>query len=118
MQRLYRGERAQRGRFREFYQCDVDVLGKDTLSLRFDAEVPALIYNIFSELDIGPFTTQINNRKLMRVFFAGQGIAAAERPGAVLREGDTRDKHGRYEVLAPMAGPGFEAASSEDIGRP
>ncbi|PKM01815.1 MAG: histidine--tRNA ligase, partial [Gammaproteobacteria bacterium HGW-Gammaproteobacteria-5] len=94
MQRVYRGERAQRGRFREFYQCDVDVLGKDTLSLRFDAEVPALIHNIFSELDIGPFTIQINNRKLMRGFFEGQGIADAERQGAVLREVDKLDKRG------------------------
>jgi histidyl-tRNA synthetase len=53
MQRVYRGERAQRGRFREFYQCDIDVIGKDALSVRFDAELPAVIHAVFSELAIG-----------------------------------------------------------------
>src|SRR5690606_3272801 len=52
MQRVYRGERAQRGRFREFYQCDIDVIGKDTLSTRFDAEIPAVINAVFDRLAI------------------------------------------------------------------
>ena len=56
MQRVYRGERAQRGRFREFYQCDIDVIGKDTLSPRFEAEVPAVINAVFEALGIGEFT--------------------------------------------------------------
>lgn len=56
MQRVYRGERAQRGRFREFYQCDIDVIGKDTLSIRFDAELPAVIASVFERLAIGEFT--------------------------------------------------------------
>jgi len=56
MQRVYRGERAQRGRFREFYQCDIDVIGKDALSLGHDAEVPAVIHAVFAALDIGDFT--------------------------------------------------------------
>ncbi len=68
IQRVYRGERAQRGRFREFYQCDIDVIGKDQLSVRYDAEMPAVIYSVFKDLDFGPFTIQINNRKLMRGF--------------------------------------------------
>src|SRR3982751_326868 len=66
IQRVYRGERAQRGRFREFYQCDIDVIGKDALSVRCDAEIPATIHAVFSELGIGDFTVQLNNRKLMR----------------------------------------------------
>src|SRR6476661_6332251 len=66
IQRVYRGERAQKGRFREFYQCDIDVIGKDTLPLAYDAELPALIYGIFSELAFGRFTIYINNRKLLR----------------------------------------------------
>ena len=66
IQRVYRGERAQRGRFREFYQCDIDVVGKDQLSVRYDAELPAVIYSVFRDLGIGPFTIQINNRRLMR----------------------------------------------------
>src|SRR5579885_80596 len=75
IQRVYRGERAQRGRFREFYQCDIDVVGKDRLSVRYDAEMPAVIYSVFKDLNFGPFTIQINNRKLMRGFFEGLGIA-------------------------------------------
>src|SRR5271170_2131798 len=50
IQRVYRGERAQKGRFREFYQCDIDVIGKDRLSIRYDAEIPAVIYSVFREL--------------------------------------------------------------------
>jgi histidyl-tRNA synthetase len=110
MQRVYRGERAQRGRFREFYQCDVDILGKDALSLRFDAELPAVIHAIFSELDIGPFTIQINNRKLMRGFFEGLGIADPERQGAVLREVDKLDKRGPEAVFDTLVGEGFGLA--------
>ena len=53
IQRVYRGERAQRGRFREFYQCDIDVIGKDALSIRYDAEVLAVIHAVFAELGIG-----------------------------------------------------------------
>src|SRR4051812_41258456 len=66
IQRVYRGERNQRGRFREFYQCDIDVIGKDTLALAYDAEVPAVIFGIFAELGLGPFTIYLNNRKLLR----------------------------------------------------
>ena len=75
IQRVYRGERAQKGRFREFYQCDIDVIGKDTLPLAYDAELPAVIYGIFSELAFGPFTIYINNRKLLRGFLESLGIA-------------------------------------------
>src|SRR5687768_14037790 len=87
MQRVYRGERAQRGRFREFYQCDIDVIGKDALSTRHDAEIPAVISAVFEALDIGDFTIQFNHRKMLRGYFEGQGIAAdAQVP--VLREID------------------------------
>ena len=94
MQRVYRGERAQRGRFREFYQCDIDVIGKDSLSVRYDAEMPAVIHAVFSELGIGPFTIQLNNRKLLRGFFEGLGIADGDRQMLVLREVDKLDKRG------------------------
>src|SRR5437762_89786 len=66
IQRVYRGERNQAGRFREFYQCDIDVIGKDTLPLAYDAEIPAVIYGIFRELAFGPFTIYVNSRKLLR----------------------------------------------------
>lgn len=107
VQRVYRGERAQRGRFREFYQCDIDVIGKDGLGLRFDAEVPAVIHAVFSELDIGAFTIQLNNRKLMRGFFEGQGIADGERQMLVLREVDKLDKRGPEAVFDTLTGPDF-----------
>jgi histidyl-tRNA synthetase len=110
MQRVYRGERAQRGRFREFYQCDIDVIGKDTLSVRYDAEMPAVIHAVFSDLGIGPFTVQLNNRKLLRGFFEGLGIADGGRQALVLREIDKLDKRGADAVRATLVGEGFALA--------
>jgi histidyl-tRNA synthetase len=107
MQRVYRGERAQRGRFREFYQCDIDVIGKDALSVRYDAEVPAVIYSVFRELAIGPFTIQLNNRKLMRGYFESLGIVDAERQMLVLREVDKLDKRGADHVRDTLTGESF-----------
>ena len=107
MQRVYRGERAQRGRFREFYQCDIDVIGKDALSVRYDAELPAVIHAVFSELDIGAFTIQLNNRKLMRGFFENLGVADGERQALMLREVDKLDKRGADYVRDTLTGEGF-----------
>lgn len=106
MQRVYRGERAQRGRFREFYQCDIDVIGKDSLSPRYDAEVPAVISAVFAALDIGEFTIQLNHRKLLRGYFEGQGIDDA-RQMTVLREIDKLDKRGEDAVRATLTGEDF-----------
>src|ERR1043165_9815925 len=66
IQRVYRGERSQKGRYREFYQCDIDVIGKDALPLAYDAEIPAVIHSIFRELAFGSFTIYLNNRKLAK----------------------------------------------------
>ena len=107
IQRVYRGERAQRGRFREFYQCDIDVVGKDALSIRFDAEVLAVIHAVFSELGTGAFTIQLNNRKLMRGFFEGLGVADGGQQMAVLREVDKLDKRGADYVRETLTGEGF-----------
>jgi histidyl-tRNA synthetase len=107
MQRVYRGERQQRGRFREFYQCDIDVIGKDALSVRHDAEMPAVIHAIFSELGIGAFTIQLNNRKLMRGFFERLGVADGSLQMAVLREVDKIDKRGADYVRETLTGEGF-----------
>ncbi len=107
MQRVYRGERAQRGRFREFYQCDIDVIGKDALSTRYDAELPAVIASVFEALAIGDFTIQFNHRKLLRGFFEGQGIAEGERQAAVLREIDKLDKRGEAAVRETLIGDGY-----------
>ena len=110
IQRVYRGERAQRGRFREFYQCDIDVIGKDSLSVRHDAEMPAVIHAVFSELEVGPFTIQLNNRKLLRGFFEGVGIADGEHQAGVLREIDKLDKRGAEAVRATLTGETFALA--------
>lgn len=107
MQRVYRGERAQRGRFREFYQCDIDVIGKDSLSVRYDAELPAVIYSVFRELNIGAFAIQLNNRKLMRGFFESLGVADAEQQTLVLREVDKLDKRGADYVRDTLTGEAF-----------
>jgi len=107
MQRVYRGESAQRGRFREFYQCDIDVVGKDSLSIRFDAEIPAVIYAIFRALKVGPFVVQLNNRKLLRGYFEALGIAAADQQMAVLREVDKLDKRGVVQVKQTLAAAPF-----------
>jgi histidyl-tRNA synthetase len=108
MQRVYRGERAQRGRFREFYQCDIDVIGKDNLSVRHDAEIPAVIAAVFDALAIGDFTHQLNHRKLLRGYFEGLGIGDGGRQNAVLRELDKLDKRGEDAVRATLAGEGFD----------
>ncbi|HTV83953.1 MAG TPA: histidine--tRNA ligase [Dyella sp.] len=107
MQRVYRGERAQRGRFREFYQCDIDVIGKDSLSTRYDAELPAVIYSVFRELNIGAFTIQLNNRKLMRGYFESLGVTDPEQQTLVLREVDKLDKRGADYVRQTLTGEGF-----------
>lgn len=109
MQRVYRGERAQRGRFREFYQCDIDVIGKDVLSIRHDAEIPAVISAVFEALAIGDFTIQLNHRKLLRGYFEGLGIEGDQQL-AVLREIDKLDKRGDEAVRATLAGEGFGLA--------
>jgi len=111
MQKVYRGERAQRGRFREFYQCDIDVIGKDALSVRHDAELPAVIYSVFRELAIGPFTIQLNNRKLMRGWFESLGVTDGEQQMLVLREVDKLDKRGVDHVRRTLVGEGFELAA-------
>ncbi|WP_044101568.1 ATP phosphoribosyltransferase regulatory subunit, partial [Xanthomonas citri] len=116
MQRVYRGERAQRGRFREFYQCDIDVIGKDALSIRYDAEVLAVIHAVFAELGIGDFKVQLNNRKLLRGFFESLGVAEGELQLAVLREVDKIDKRGADYVRDTLVGEGF-GIPAEQVAR-
>lgn len=67
--KVYRGERAQKGRFREFYQADIDIINENELSILNDAEIPYIIYKLFKKLDIGKFTIKINNRKILLGYF-------------------------------------------------
>jgi histidyl-tRNA synthetase len=106
IQRVYRGERNQKGRYREFYQCDIDVIGKDQLPLAYDAEIPAVIYSIFHELAFGPFTIYVNSRKLLRGLLAAHGVAD-DRHEAVLHEIDRLGKQPRGEIESRLTGEGF-----------
>ncbi len=119
MQRVYRGERAQRGRFREFYQCDIDVIGKDALSVRYDAEIPAVIYAIFNDLAIGPFTIQLNNRKILKGFFESLALAEGSQQELILREIDKIDKRGADAVKETLLADPFnlDASKAEELMR-
>ncbi len=72
--KVYRGERNQKGRFREFYQCDVDIIGNGSLDVVNDAEIPAIIYSTFKDLGFDSFTIKINNRKVLTGFFSSLDI--------------------------------------------
>ena len=76
--KVYRGERNQKGRYREFYQCDIDIIGQESLSLINDAEVPLVIYNIFQDIGFEKMTFHINNRRLLNGFFDAIGISERE----------------------------------------
>ncbi len=116
MQKVYRGERPQKGREREFYQCDVDVIGKDDLALGYDAEVVAVVNDIFHQLNVGAFVISINNRKLLKGILEGFGIGASMQTAA-LHEIDRLDKIGKDEVLTRLlaAEVGLDAAKAGEL---
>lgn len=113
IQRVYRGERAQRGRFREFYQCDIDVIGKDKLDAAYDAEIPAIIVQIFEELKIGDFTIHFSNRKILRGLLSGFGIDDVEKQKLILREIDKLDKIGAAKVRDAITGLGLQTDQAD-----
>ena len=94
--KVYRGERAQHGRFREFYQADIDVIGDGKLDIINEAEIPAIIYNTFSKLGITKFKIKVNNRKILNGFYAMNGMS--ERAGDIMRTVDKLDKIGAEKV--------------------
>ncbi|WP_283674789.1 histidine--tRNA ligase [Butyricicoccus sp. Marseille-Q5471] len=94
--KVYRGERAQRGRFREFYQADIDVIGDGQLDIINEAEVPSIIYKTFTELGLRRFKIRINNRKVLNGLFAILGLA--EKAGDVMRTIDKFEKIGEDKV--------------------
>jgi len=96
--KVYRGERAQRGRFREFYQADIDVIGDGALSVVNEAEIPAIIYRTFTALGLTRFTIRVNNRKLLNGFYAMLGLT--EKAGDIMRTVDKLDKIGPEKVKA------------------
>lgn len=98
--KVYRGERPQKGRFREFYQCDIDVIGRENLSPIYDAQMPSIIYNIFKELNIGDFTIYINNRKILIGLMQELGLENASTE--VLRLVDKLDKIGEENFAVSL----------------
>ena len=94
--KVYRGERAQRGRFREFYQADIDIIGDGKLSITNEAEVPAIIYKTFSTLGLRRFQIRVNNRKILNGFYAMLGLS--EKSGDIMRTVDKLDKIGADKV--------------------
>ena len=96
--KVWRGERAQRGRFREFYQADIDIIGDGALDILNEAEIPAIIYDTFTRLGLHRFRIRVNNRKVLNGFFTILGLS--EQAGDVLRTIDKLDKIGADKVRA------------------
>lgn len=98
--KVYRGERTQKGRFREFYQCDIDVIGDGELDLINDAEIPSVIYTIFTKLGFSNFTIRLNNRKILNGLF--EDLNQKEKATDILRIIDKIDKIGKDEVIEEL----------------
>ena len=111
--KVYRGERAQRGRFREFYQCDIDVIGDGKLDISNEAEIPAIIYQAFTSLGLERFKIRVNNRKILTGFYAMQGLA--QQSGEIMRTVDKLDKIGPEKVRALLIEGGVAEAAADEI---
>ena len=96
--KVYRGERAQRGRFREFYQADIDIIGDGKLDILNEAEIPAIIYEIFRSFGLTRFQIRVNNHKILTGFYAMLGLS--EKSGDIMRTVDKLDKIGADKVRA------------------
>ncbi len=111
--KVYRGERAQKGRYREFYQADIDIIGDGELSIMHDAEIPAIICDIFNGLGIDGFKIRINNRKILTGFFEMQSLA--DKTEDVLRIIDKLDKIGKQKVIEELSDLGVSNEKSVEI---
>ena len=112
--KVWRGERAQRGRFREFYQADIDVIGDGKLGIMNDAEIPSIIYRAFTALGLEDFTIRINNRKALNGYFELLGVSG--RAGDVMRTIDKLEKIGPDKVLELLTGEcGMDAKGAGEI---
>ncbi len=96
--KVYRGERAQRGRFREFYQADIDIIGDGQLDILNEAEIPSIIYQTFTRMGLHRFQIRVNNRKILNGFYAMLGLE--EQSGEIMRTVDKLDKIGADKVRA------------------
>ena len=112
--KVYRGERAQRGRFREFYQADIDVIGDGKLDITNEAEIPAIIYQTFTSLGLKRFQIRVNNRKILNGFYAMLGLT--EQSGDIMRTVDKLDKIGAEKVRTLLTDEvGVSAENADEI---
>ena len=112
--KVYRGERAQRGRFREFYQADIDIIGDGKLDIINEAEIPAIIYKVFRGFGLERFQIRVNNRKILTGFYAMLDLS--EKSGDIMRTVDKLDKIGAEKVGALLVAEcGLTEAQAEEI---
>ena len=113
--KVYRGERAQRGRFREFYQADIDIIGDGKLDIVNEAEIPSIIYQTFTSLGLKRFQIRVNNRKILNGFYAMLGLT--EKSGDIMRTVDKLEKFGPEKVSALLTGEdiGITAQQADEI---
>lgn len=110
--KVYRGEKAQKGRFREFYQCDIDTIGNGELSIANDAEFPVVIYHTFKDLGFSDFTIHLNNRRILKGFFAWLGVSDSQN---ALRAVDKIEKIGPENVLKELEESGIDREKGKKI---
>lgn len=114
--KVYRGERAQRGRFREFYQADIDIIGDGKLDITNEAEIPSIIYQTFTSLGLTRFQIRVNNRKILNGFYAMLGLT--EQSGDIMRTVDKLDKIGADKVQTCLTEDvGLTAEQADEIMR-
>ncbi len=112
--KVYRGERAQRGRFREFYQADIDIIGDGKLDIANEAEIPSIIYQTFTSLGLKRFQIRVNNRKILNGFYAMLGLT--EVSGEIMRTVDKLDKIGPEKVRALLVeNPDISDSDADEI---
>ena len=114
IQKVWRGERPQHGRFREFTQCDIDIVGDGRLSLMADAEIPAVISTVFDSLDIGDFTIRISNRKILTGYLEYLGFDDSQ-SALILREADKIERQGTGPLLQALDDLPNGKAATDDI---
>jgi len=113
--KVYRGERAQRGRYREFYQADIDIIGDGKLDILNEAEIPSIIYTIFRRFGLKRFVIRVNNRKLLNGFYALLGLT--EKSGDIMRTVDKLDKIGAEKVRVILLEEGLTEEQADEILR-
>ena len=112
--KVWRGERAQSGRFREFYQCDIDIVGRETLPLAYDALPPVVMYGIFSEMSFGDVIVRINNRKILEGYMNALGIVK-EKHKDILTLVDKLEKIGSGEIKKQALALGIDTVAVEKL---